>query len=146
MLFGCQKEDCMKQADRFRAMGLTVAVTLLIPAAMSLGQSTAGTMPPIVATFSIVGRDSVSGELGVAVASRFFAVGSVVPWAKADVGAVATQSFANTTFGWRGLDLLEKGASPEEIVSILLRNDPNPTKRQFGIVSADGQSATYTGK
>ena len=99
-----------------------------------------------IATFSIVGSDPVSGELGVAVASRFFAVGSVVPWAKADVGAVATQSFANTSFGWRGLELLEKGASPEEAKNILLRNDTDPTRRQFGIVAADGKSATYTGK
>jgi uncharacterized Ntn-hydrolase superfamily protein len=100
----------------------------------------------LISTFSIVGCDSATGELGVAVASRFFAVGSVVPWAKADVGAVATQSFANTTFGWRGLELLEKGASPIEIVSILLRNDADPTRRQFGIVAADGRSSTYTGK
>jgi uncharacterized Ntn-hydrolase superfamily protein len=99
-----------------------------------------------IATFSIVGRDSVTGELGVAVASRFFAVGNVVPWAKADVGAVATQSFANTTFGWRGLELLEKGVAPEEIKTVLLRNDDNLTRRQFGIVSADGKSATYTGE
>ena len=99
-----------------------------------------------ISTFSIVARESATGELGIAVASRFFAVGSVVPWAKADVGAVATQSFANTSFGWRGLDLLEKGADPEEIVQILLRNDESPEKRQFGIVSADGKSATYTGK
>lgn len=98
-----------------------------------------------VSTFSIVGRDSITGELGVAVASRFFAVGSVVPWAKANVGAVATQSYANTSFGWRGLDLMESGAAPEEIVRILLRSDDNPENRQFGIVSANGQSATYTG-
>ncbi|MDP2209041.1 MAG: DUF1028 domain-containing protein [Bacteroidota bacterium] len=98
-----------------------------------------------IATFSIVARDSVNGELGVAVASRFFAVGAVVPWAKAGVGAVATQSFANTTFGWRGLELLDKGASPEQVVEILTRNDDNPKRRQFGIVSADGKSATYTG-
>lgn len=99
-----------------------------------------------ISTFSIVARDSLTGELGVAVASRFFAVGNVVPWAKADVGAVATQSFANTTFGWRGLELLEKGATPEEIVQILLKNDDDPQRRQFGIVSADGKSVTYTGK
>lgn len=99
----------------------------------------------VVATFSIVARDSVTNELGVAVASRFFAVGNVVPWAKAGVGAVATQAFANTSFGWRGLELLEKGASPEEVTDILLRNDDNPTQRQFGIVSADGKSASYTG-
>ena len=68
-----------------------------------------------------------------------------MPWAKADVGAVATQSFANTTFGWRGLELLEKGATPEQIVEILLRNDGDHEKRQFGIVAANGLSATYTG-
>jgi len=99
-----------------------------------------------VATFSIVGYDPETGELGVAVASRFFAVGSVVPWAKANVGAVATQSFANTSFGWRALELLERGTSPEEAKNILLRNDADPARRQFGIVSADGKSATYTGK
>ena len=98
------------------------------------------------ATFSIIARDSVTGELGVAVASRFFGVGVVVPWAKAGVGAVATQSFANTTFGWRGLELLEKGATPEEIVEILVKDDDDPARRQFGIVAADGKSATYTGE
>ncbi|MBI4535168.1 MAG: DUF1028 domain-containing protein [Ignavibacteriae bacterium] len=98
-----------------------------------------------ISTFSIVASDPSAGEVGVAVASRFFAVGSVVPWAKADVGAVATQSFANTSFGWQGLELLEKGAAPEEIVTILLRNDADPSRRQFGIVAADGKSATYTG-
>jgi uncharacterized Ntn-hydrolase superfamily protein len=98
------------------------------------------------ATFSIVAGDPDAGELGIAVASRFFAVGSVVPWAKADVGAVATQSFANTTFGWRGLELLEKGLAPEEVVEVLVRMDSDPARRQFGIVAADGQSATYTGE
>lgn len=100
----------------------------------------------LVSTFSIVARDSITGELGVAVASRFFAVGSVVPWAKADVGAVATQSFANTTFGWRGLELLEKGLSPQDAINELLENDTDPTRRQIGIVDAKGNSATYTGK
>ncbi|MGA9362967.1 MAG: DUF1028 domain-containing protein [Bacteroidota bacterium] len=99
-----------------------------------------------VSTFSIVARDSTTGELGVAVASRFFAVGSVVPWAKADVGAIATQSFANTTFGWRGLELLQKGATPEEALNILLRGDNDRDRRQVGIVSSNGQSVTYTGK
>jgi len=98
-----------------------------------------------IATFSIVAHDSATGELGVAVASRFFAVGAVVPWARADIGAVATQSFANTSFGWRGLDLLENGSTPDEVVQLLLKTDTDPEKRQFGIVAANGQSATYTG-
>ncbi len=100
----------------------------------------------LISTFSIVARDSITGELGVAVASRFFAVGSVVPWAEADIGAVATQAFANTSFGWRALDLLNIGLKPDEIIDVLLRGDDKPTKRQFGIVDAFGNSVTYTGK
>ncbi len=73
-----------------------------------------------ISTFSIVARDAGTGELGIAVASRFFAEGAVVPWARAGVGAVATQYFAGTTFGWRGLDLLEQGATPEEVADILI--------------------------
>ncbi|MBD3258673.1 DUF1028 domain-containing protein, partial [candidate division GN15 bacterium] len=73
-----------------------------------------------VATFSIVARDSATGELGVAVASRFFAVGSVVPWARADIGAVATQAYANTTFGPRGLVFLEAELTPQEALQALL--------------------------
>jgi len=99
-----------------------------------------------VATFSIVAMDSVTGELGVAVASRFFAVGAVVPWARAGIGAVATQSFANTTFGWRGLDLMEKGSTPEEAIETLIGSDDDPDRRQVGMVAADGKSATYTGE
>ncbi|HEX5042425.1 MAG TPA: DUF1028 domain-containing protein [Candidatus Polarisedimenticolaceae bacterium] len=102
--------------------------------------------PPSPSTFSIVAADPEAGEVGVAVASRFFSVGSVVPWGRAGAGAVATQSFANTTFGPRGLDLLERGATPDEIVAILLRDDPDRDRRQFGVVSASGASATYTGK
>lgn len=99
-----------------------------------------------VATFSIVARDSATGELGVAVASKFFAVGSVVPWAKAGVGAVATQSYANTTFGWRGLELMEHGFTPQQAIDMLINEDDNPKQRQVGMVSADGKSATYTGE
>ncbi len=98
-----------------------------------------------IATFSIVAGDPVTGELGIAVASRFFTVGNVVPWAKAGVGAVATQAYANTSFGWRGLELLEKGLTPEEVKTVLLRDDNDPERRQFGIVGADGKSVTYTG-
>jgi uncharacterized Ntn-hydrolase superfamily protein len=98
-----------------------------------------------IATFSIAARDAATGELGVAVASRFFAVGSVVPWARADVGAVATQSFANTSFGWRGLDALAKGGTPETVLKELLAADGDRDKRQVGIVSASGAAVTYTG-
>jgi uncharacterized Ntn-hydrolase superfamily protein len=102
--------------------------------------------PPSPSTFSIVAADPEAGEVGVAVASRFFAVGSVVPFAKAGVGAVATQSFANTTYGPRGLDLLERGVLPEEVVRVLTRSDDGREQRQLGVVAANGVSATYTGE
>lgn len=101
---------------------------------------------PVVATFSIVAADPAAGEVGIAVASRFFAVGSVVPYGEAGVGAVATQASADTTFGPRGLELLERGALPAEIATMLLRGDANANRRQFGIVTADGMSISYTGK
>jgi uncharacterized Ntn-hydrolase superfamily protein len=100
---------------------------------------------PVASTFSIVARDPATGELGVAVASRYFAVGSVVPWARAGVGAVATQSFVNPAFGPRGLDLLAKGMTAEETLKALLANDDDPNGRQVGIVSANGDSVTYSG-
>ena len=98
-----------------------------------------------IATFSIVARDPVTGDLGVAVQSKFFAVGSVVPWAKAGVGAVATQSFGNTTFGPRGLELLASGKSPKEVMEMLLSDDTGKAQRQVGIVDAKGNTASYTG-
>lgn len=101
--------------------------------------------PPRPSTFSIAAADPTTGEVGVAVASRFFSVGSVVPWAQAGAGAVATQSFANTSFGPRGLELLARGASPDETLAILLRPDDGRDRRQVGIVDSSGASATYTG-
>ena len=101
--------------------------------------------PPDPATFSIAAADPASGEVGVAVASRFFAVGTVVPWARAGVGAVATQASANTSFGPNGLDLMARGATAEEALEILLRGDEGRGRRQVGLVSASGDSATFTG-
>jgi uncharacterized Ntn-hydrolase superfamily protein len=98
-----------------------------------------------VATFSIVAFDPSTGDLGVAVQSKFLAVGAVVPFAKAGVGAVATQSWANTSYGPRGLDLLAAGKSPEEVIAALTGADDRPEQRQVGIVDAQGRSATFTG-
>jgi len=127
-----------------RSQNLLVFVFSLLLLSCSFSQKPPQSQP--VSTFSIVARDSATGELGVAVASRFFAVGSVVPWAKAGIGAVATQSFANTTFGWRGLELLQKGATAEEAMKILLRGDSDRDRRQVGVVASNGESITYTGK
>lgn len=96
-------------------------------------------------TFSIVGFDPETKELGIAVASKFLGVGAVVPFAKAGVGAIATQSLANLSYGVEGLELLEKGHSPLEVVETLTKKDENAAWRQVGIVDATGQSATYTG-
>jgi uncharacterized Ntn-hydrolase superfamily protein len=106
---------------------------------------TAQAAPQDPATFSIAAADSKTGEVGVAVASRFFAVGTVVPHCRAAVGAIATQAFANTTFGPRGLELLARGLTPAETVQVLLRGDQQPDRRQVGIVAAGGESVTYSG-
>src|SRR5690348_2394069 len=98
-----------------------------------------------VATFSIVGFDPQTGDLGVAVQSKFLAVGAVVPFARAGVGAVATQAWANTSYGPRALDLLATGTSPEEAIAALTGADDRPEQRQVGIVDAQGRSASYTG-
>lgn len=98
-----------------------------------------------VATFSIVAFDSATGEVGVAVASKFLAVGSVVPWARAGVGAIATQAYANTNYGPEGLRLLSKGLHPREVIDSLTAGDPERQRRQVGIVDAKGNAATYTG-
>jgi uncharacterized Ntn-hydrolase superfamily protein len=100
----------------------------------------------IVATFSIVGFDPDTGDLGVAVQSKFLAVGSVVPWAKAGIGAVATQSLANTSYGPEGLKLLAEGLSAEEALEKLISSDKEKDLRQVGIVDAKGRSAAFTGE
>ena len=101
-------------------------------------------LPP-VATFSIVGYDAETGALGIAVQSKFFAVGAVVPWAEIGVGAIATQSHANTTYGPNGLKLLKSGLSAEQTLERLIADDPGRATRQVGIVDAKGNIANYTG-
>ncbi len=96
-------------------------------------------------TYSIVAFDSVTGDLGVAVQSKFPNVGGIVPWAKAGVGAVATQSLSNTAYGELGLELLGRGASAEEVLRIIMRTDTMLADRQVGIVDARGNAATFTG-
>jgi len=96
-------------------------------------------------TFSIVARDPQAGESGIAVQSKFLAVGAVVPWAKAGVGAIATQSWANTSYGPRGLELLASGLSVQETLAQLIGEDDGRASRQVGIVGVDGQPATFTG-
>ncbi|HEX4960698.1 MAG TPA: DUF1028 domain-containing protein [Thermoanaerobaculia bacterium] len=103
--------------------------------------------PPTVSTFSIVAIDPANGDLGVAVASRYFSVGSVVPWALAGVGAVATQANVNVGYGPQAIDLLRSGLTAKQVLAKLLADDTFPGKdgRQVAIVDAKGNVATYTG-
>ena len=102
------------------------------------------TRPP-VATYSIVACDLDAGQWGVATQSKFLAVGSVVPWAEAQVGAVATQSYANPRYGPDGLALLRQGLSADDVVKRLTEADDERDHRQLGIVDARGRAATFTG-
>jgi uncharacterized Ntn-hydrolase superfamily protein len=97
-------------------------------------------------TYSIVALDPATGDLGVATQSKFLAVGAVVPWARAGVGAIATQSFANVAYGPDGLHALRAGHSASEALERLIANDPLREQRQAGIVDAQGGSATHTGR
>jgi uncharacterized Ntn-hydrolase superfamily protein len=99
-----------------------------------------------LSTFSIVAFDPATGELGIAVESKFLSVGAVVPWAQAGVGAIATQSWANTSFGPRGLRMLKQGLTPKQVGAKLVATDQNAHQRQFGIVDTKGHAFTYTGK
>ena len=96
-------------------------------------------------TFSIVAADPAQEEVGVAVQSKFLAVGAVVPWARAGIGGVATQAFAEFTFGPRGLSLMADDLGPDEVLTRLLADDPLREQRQVGVVTADGRAASFTG-
>ena len=96
-------------------------------------------------TYSIVAYDSATGDLGVAVQSKFPNVGGIVPWAQAGVGAVATQSLGNTDYGEKGLELLARGATAPEAMRIVMRGDSRPSQRQVGMVDARGNAASWTG-
>ncbi|HET7046582.1 MAG TPA: DUF1028 domain-containing protein [Gaiellaceae bacterium] len=102
-------------------------------------------MSPVVATYSIAACDLEARQWGAATQSKFLAVGSVVPWARAGVGAIATQAYANPTYGPDGLALLESGLSAEEVVQRLTGADEGRDHRQLGVVDARGGSATFTG-
>ena len=135
----------MKATPRFLLAALgSLAAFLADPAVV------AGALHP--ATFSIVAADPETGEAGVAVASRFFAVGTVVPFAKAGVGAVATQAIVDVSYGPQGLALLKQGMNPSEIVKTIWERDPDPRPdtwskygRQFAVMDAQGNVAAYTG-
>lgn len=133
--------------------------TLLLPAAVALG-CTPSSIPPDesdlagtpVATFSILGHDPETGEIGGAVQSRVFSVGTGVLWAEADIGVVATQAIVDVSYGPQSLALLRTGLSPEQIIKKVWDADPDPRPRdwskqgrQFAVMNAKGEVAAYTG-
>jgi uncharacterized Ntn-hydrolase superfamily protein len=101
---------------------------------------------PVVATYSIAACDLEAKQWGVAVQSKFLAVGSVVPWAEPEVGAIATQAYANPSYGPKGLALLRDGASAAEVVERLTAEDESRDHRQLGVVDAQGAAASWTGR
>ena len=96
-------------------------------------------------TYSLIGRDPESGELGVGVQSQAFNTGAAVPWARPGVGAVATQSFTDKRYGWSGLQLLAEGVTPMDVLDRLRAEDELVEFRQVGVMGADGRSAQWTG-
>ena len=101
---------------------------------------------PLAHTFSIVARDSVTGEIGVAVQSHWYSVGTIVSWGEAGVGVVATQSFVNPAFGPNGLALLKEGLNAKQVVEKLIAEDNGRDYRQLSIMDSYGNAATFTGK
>lgn len=100
---------------------------------------------PLISTFSIVGFDPTNGDLGVAVATKYIAVGSSVPHARAQIGAIAVQAYANPALAPQGLALLAQGKAPDGVVDMLMAEDEGRDYRQLGIVDAQGQAVSYTG-
>jgi uncharacterized Ntn-hydrolase superfamily protein len=128
---------------------IAVIATITILALLILTSASAQTpqQPPLrpVHTFSIVARDPATGELGVAVQSHYFSVGSIVPWAEAGVGAVATQSFVDPSYGKLGLDLMRAGKSAPDALKALLAGDDRRDVRQVAMIDAQGRVGAHTG-
>lgn len=140
--------DCVNQITQrtfLKQTGQGLASLAVTPAGLAKPLGQVATQANPVATFSIVGFDPRTGDLGVAVQSKFFAVGSVVPWAQAGVGAIATQSYANVSYGPEGLERLTKGQTARETVKALTSADKDRRLRQLGIVDARGNSTSFTG-
>lgn len=140
-----QIADCrLTIAELMRRSGIAVAVLI------GLAPSLHAQQPP--GTFSIVGYDSITGEVGVAVQSRVFSVGNGVIWGEAGVGVAATQAIVDVSYGPQALALLKQGISPDEVVQRVLENDSDPRPRdwsklgrQFSVIDVRGRVATHTG-
>ncbi len=124
----------------------SIILAILVATVCAIGSEPVSIPQQTVATFSIIAHDPKTGETGIAVQSKFLAVGSVVPWADAEAGAIATQAYANTRFGPEGLKLLKDGDSAKETLSKLIASDPNRDHRQVAVIDLNGGVAAHTGK
>lgn len=129
--------------SRQRISNTATSVFLLASVLFTASARSSETEP--VATFSIVAIDPETGEIGVAVQSKIVGVGAIVPFAKAGVGAVATQSYANTGYGPLGLLAFESNLDAAATIELLTRDDPLKSTRQVGVISANGDAASFTG-
>lgn len=125
-------------------MKLLIPIVLFLMTNLSIAQFY-NFNQPFAHTYSIVARDENTGDLGVAVQSHWFSVGSIVSWAEAGVGAIATQSFVNVSFGPEGLRLLKEGKTATEVLEELIKGDEGRDFRQLAIIDAKGNVAAYTG-
>lgn len=143
-------ETCSR---RLRAVCLTfVALAAVVAVPLEAQAPQPAELWPPVATFSILGFDPATGEVGVAVQSRVFSVGNGVIWGEAGVGVAATQAIVDVSYGPQAIELLRTGMDPEQVVAAILANDPDPDPenwtiegRQFSVMDADGNVATHTG-
>jgi hypothetical protein len=134
----------LQEGPMMRAAVPTLAAAAVVAVALLPGPARAG--DPLAHTFSIVARDPVTGDFGVAVQSHWFQVGHSVPWAEAGVGAVATQSFVKVDYGPLGLRLMKEGKSSQEALDLLLSQDSEKDVRQVAMVDGKGRVAAWTGQ
>lgn len=133
----------MRAVDRVLAILISLSFPVL---ALAATPRTARVPDPLAHTFSIVARDPETGELGVAVQSHYFSVGPIVPWAEPGVGAVATQSLVEVSYGPKGLEMMSNGKGAKQTLADLLAQDPNRDVRQVAMIDARGEVSAHTGK
>jgi uncharacterized Ntn-hydrolase superfamily protein len=133
------------EQDMRAVLAVCLVWLLVVPGVQADSGLLPGSVRP-VHTYSIVARDPETGQLGVAVQSHWFSVGSLVPWAQAGVGAIATQSFIEVRYGGAGLDLMQSGLNAQRTLAALLEADRHPEVRQVAMIDASGGVATHTGK
>ncbi|MFZ7113874.1 MAG: DUF1028 domain-containing protein [Bacteroidota bacterium] len=127
-------------------MKIRIIILLLLTFSNFLTEAQNSNSSPLASTYSIVARDSITGEMGIAVQSHAFSVGSIVGWGEAGIGVVATQSFVNRAYGLEGLRLLKAGKTPADVIKILTDADSARDVRQLAALDMQGRTASYTGK